>query len=119
MKIIKFSDGFIGQIILFALFWINKWFPLEIDYFSPKVFHFLFLVQRSVDFIMWPVYWFIEASIAITQSPPVGILGFLLGVIIVGFIYGIIAGMIIRTIVKLICCCKKKNGDKYTVESGE
>jgi hypothetical protein len=104
MNILKITDGFFGQIILLISFCIYQWFQLD-SYLILPPFRFLVFAQKGLILIMWPVEWFINASIEI--SPLLGIGGLLLGAILVGFIYGIVFGSIIRSIAILVRAIKK------------
>lgn len=100
MKKIKYSDGIWGVVILFALFWTLKFQP-DPNRFGIYAFY-IFRYQDVLDKYLYGPMWMIsEFFMNISQSYLGGTFGFSLGILIFGFLYGIIIGAVIRLILGL------------------
>jgi hypothetical protein len=109
----KKLDGILGQTAVFVLLFINKIHmePTAHNEILPKL---LWSIRLFNMYILQPIDWIGQLCIEITQSYVAGFLGFILGILVVGFIYGIIIGTIIRGTSKLLRGQRKKTNNQIT-----
>lgn len=103
---IKWSDGIIGQIVIFPLFCVNK-IPREKYADNELLTNILLSIRHFNEYIMFPIDWTVVTSTELTTSYMAGFLGLILGFLVVGFAYGSIVGVIIRYFFKLFHLRKK------------